>query len=126
MDRKQTVRRFVDEAVNAGRDEVIDELFTADMAGPTREWFGAFRRSFPDMHMDLLELVAEGDRVVARFACSATHSGDWRGHPPTGRRFEGVDEVYFFTFTGDRISTVWGIEDTLERFRQLGLDPAAG
>ena len=126
MDRKQTVRRFVDEAVNAGRDEVIDELFTADMAGPTREWFGAFRRSFPDMHMDLLELIAERDRVVGRFACSATHSGDWRGHPPTGRRFEGVDEVYFFTFAGDRISTVWGIEDTLERFRQLGLDPAAG
>jgi len=126
VDRKQTVRRFVDEAVNAGRDEIIDELFTDDMAGQTREWCGAFRRSFPDMHMDLLELVAEGDRVVARFACSATHSGDWRGHAPSGRRFEGVDEVYFFTFAGDRISAVWGIEDTLERFRQLGLDPAAG
>lgn len=126
MDRKQTVRRLVDEAVNADRDEVIDGLFTADTAGPTREWFGAFRRSFPDMQMDLLELVAEGDRVAARFACSATHSGDWRGHPPTGRRFEGVDEVYLFTFAGDRISAVWGLEDTLERFRQLGLDPVAG
>ena len=126
MDRKQTVRRFVDEAINAGRDEVVDELFTADTAGRVREWFGAFRRSFPDMQMELLELVAEGDRVVARFACSATHSGDWRGHPPTGRRFEGVDEVYFFTFAGERISAVWGIEDTLERFRQLGLEPAAG
>ena len=76
--------------------------------------------------MDLLELVVEGDRVAARFACSATHSGHWRGHPPTGRRFERVDEVYFFTFAGDRISAVWGIEGTLERFRQLGLDPAAG
>jgi predicted ester cyclase len=126
VDRKQTVPRFVDEAVNAGRGEVIDELFTDDMAGQTREWFGAFRRSFPDMHMELLELVAEGDRVVARFACSATHSGDWRGHPPTGRRFEGVDEVYFFTFADDRISAIWGIEDTLERFPQLGLDPGTG
>ena len=126
MDRKQTVRRFVDEAVNAGRDEVVDELFTAERAGRVREWFGAFRRSFPDMQMELLELVAEGDRVVPRFACSATHSGDWRGHPPTGRRFEGVDEVYFFTFASERISAVWGIEDTLERFRQLGLEPAAG
>ena len=74
MDRKQTVRRFVDEAVNGDRDEVIDELFTDDMAAGAREWFGAFRRSFPDMHMDLLELIAEGDRVVGRFACSATHS----------------------------------------------------
>lgn len=126
MDRKRTVRRFVNEAVNGGRDEVVDELFTADMAGWVREWFGAFRGSFPDMHMELVELVAEGDRVVGRFACSATHSGDWRGHPPTGRRFEGVDEVYFFTFAGDRIAAAWGIEDTLERFRQLGLDPAGG
>jgi predicted ester cyclase len=126
VDRKQTVRRFVEEAVNAGRDEVIDELVTPDMAARTREWFGAFRSSFPDVHMELLELVAEGETVVGRFACSATHLGEWRGHAPTGRRFERVDEVYFFTFSGERISAVWGIEDSLERFRQLGLDPAAG
>jgi predicted ester cyclase len=125
-DRKQTVRRFVDEAVNGGRDEVIEELFTHDAAVRAREWFGAFRGSFPDMRMELLELIAEGDRVVGRFACSATHLGDWRGHPPTGRRFERIDEVYFFTFAGDRIAEVWGIEDTLDRFRQLGLDPAGG
>jgi predicted ester cyclase len=118
---KETVRRFVDEAVNGGRDEVIDELFTSDMAGWVREWFGAFRGSFPDMHMELLELVADGNTVVGRFACSATHLGDWRGHPPTGRRFERVDEVYFFTFEGDRIAAAWGIEDTLDRFQQLGL-----
>ena len=61
--------------------------------------------------------------MVGRFACSATHLGDWRGHRPTGRRFEAVDEVYFFKFTDDRIDGVWGIEDTLDRFRQLGLDP---
>ena len=126
MDRKQTVRRFVDEAVNGARDDVIDELFTADAAAWARDWFGAFRGSFPDMHMELLDLIAEGDRVVARFACSATHLGDWRGHAPTGRRFEGVDEVYFFTFAGDRIAKLWGIEDTLERFRQLDLDPGSG
>jgi predicted ester cyclase len=124
VNRKETVRRFVDEAVNDGRDELIDELFTDEMAGWVREWFGAFRSSFPNMHMELLDLVAEDDQVVARFACSATHLGDWRGHPPTGRRFERVDEVYFFTFAGERIGAVWGIEDTLERFRQLGLDPA--
>jgi predicted ester cyclase len=126
VDHKQTVRRFVDEAVNAGRDEVIDELFTPAMTSWVREWFGAFRGSFPDMHMELLDVVAEDDSVVARFACSATHLGDWRGHPPTGRRFERVDEVYFFSFSGDRISAVWGIEDTLDRFQQLGLDPKAG
>jgi predicted ester cyclase len=87
-----------------------------------REWLGAFRRSFPDLRMELVELVAEGHTVVGRFACSATHTGEWRGHPPTGRRFENIDEVYFFTFAGDRIAGLWGVEGTLDRFDQLGLD----
>jgi predicted ester cyclase len=126
MDRKALVRRFVDEAVNGGRDELIDELFTAEMAAFGREWFGAFRGSFPDVHMDVVELVADGETVVGRFECSATHLGEWRGNAPTGRRFEKVDEVYFFTFSGDRIASVWGLEDTLDRFHQLGLDPPAG
>jgi predicted ester cyclase len=123
VDSKTIVRRFVDEAVNGGREELIDELFTSDVTGWVRDWFGAFRRSFPDLDMRTVAIVAEGDTVVGRFACSATHLGDWRGHAPTGRRFEDVDEVYFFSFEADRIAAVWGIEDTLDRFRQLGLEP---
>jgi predicted ester cyclase len=123
MDNKQTVQRFVEEAVNGGQDELVDELFTSEAAAFAREWFGAFRRSFPDLRMDVIELIREGDSVVGRFSCSATHLGDWRGHPPTGRRFEGVDEVYFFRFAGDRIAAVWGIEDNIDRYRQLGLTP---
>jgi predicted ester cyclase len=117
------VRRFVDEAVNGGHDELIGELFAPEMEESAREWFGAFRASFPDVHMDVVELVAEGDTVVGRFECSATHLGEWRGNAPTGRRFEKVDEVYFFTFSGDRIASVWGLEDTLGRFQQLRLEP---
>jgi predicted ester cyclase len=123
VDSKAIVRRFVDEAVNGGHDALIDELFTDEMSDWVRDWFGAFRRSFPDLHMRTVALVAEGDTVVGRFACSATHRGEWRGHAPTGRRFEDVDEVYFFTFQGERISAVWGLEDTLDRFHQLGLEP---
>jgi predicted ester cyclase len=123
VDNKETVRRFVDEAVNRGREEIIDELFAGEITASVREWFGAFRRSFPDLQMELVELVAEGDKVVGRFACSGTHTGEWRGHSATGRRFENVDEVYFFAFAGDRIAGVWGVEDTLDRFVQLGLDP---
>ena len=126
MDRKEAVRRFVDEAVNGGHDELITELFAPALTASVRDWFGSFRRSFPDMRMEIVQLVAEGDTVVARFACSATHLGEWRGYSPTGRRFEGVDEVYFFGFEGDRIVMVWGIEDTLDRFRQLALEPRDG
>jgi predicted ester cyclase len=123
VDAKATVRQLIDEAINGGREELIDDLFIPERAGWARDWFGSFRRSFPDLEMELVELIAEGDTVVGRFACSATHLGEWRGNPPTGRRFEGVDEVYFFRFEGDRIGNVWAVEDTLDRFRQLGLDP---
>lgn len=124
MDRKDLVRRFMDEGVNGDNQNLIDELFVTAMQDWAREWFGSFRLSFPDMRMELVELVADGDTVVGRFSCSATHEGEWRGHAPTARRFENVDEVYFFTFEGDRIARLWGIEDSLDRFRQLGLDPS--
>ena len=93
MTPKDSVHRFIEEAVNGGRDELVHDLFTPESAGFAREWFGSFRASFPDMRMETLELVAENETVVGRFACSATHLGDWRGHGPTGRRFVAVDEV---------------------------------
>ena len=59
-------------------------------------------------------------KPVARFICSGTHLGAWRGHEPTGRRFR-VDEVYFFEFVDARIAKAWGLEDTYKRLRQLRL-----
>jgi predicted ester cyclase len=44
------------------------------------------------------------------------------GHPPTGRRFEDVAEVYFFRLDDGRIAEAWGLEDNATRLRQLGLD----
>ena len=42
-------------------------------------------------------------------------------HPATGCRFMNVAEVYFFRVVHGRIAEVWGLEDTTERLRQLGL-----
>ena len=46
--------------------------------------------------MDVVDVVAEADKVVGHFKCSGTHEGEWRGHPATGRRFQDVDEIYVF------------------------------
>jgi hypothetical protein len=56
------------------------------------------------------------------FTCSATHAGEVRGDAATGRRFENVEEVYFFSFAEGRIEEAWGLEDTVDRMRQLGLE----
>ncbi len=118
---KAVVRRLVDEVLNAGRLEVIDELYAPALAPRARRWIAPFRASFPDAHMAVVELIAEGDTVVGRFRCSGTHLGPWRGHAPTGRRFERIDEVYIFQFSGGSIARAWGLEDTLRRIEQLGL-----
>jgi predicted ester cyclase len=119
--RKRSLRRLVDEVMNARNLDVLGELCTPAMARRWRAWVTPFQVSFPDMRMEVVALVEEGDTVVGRFTCSGTHSGEWRGRAPSGRRFDDVDEVYFFTFDGERIAAAWGLEDTLDRLRQLGL-----
>jgi predicted ester cyclase len=69
--------------------------------------------------LDLQEMVAEGDVVVARWKCRGTHSGRWMGKEPTGKAME-VDEVFFFRFKDGLIDDMWGLEDTWTRQRQLG------
>ena len=122
-DPKAVVRRFV-EVMNAGDLDLLAEVCEPGLARRLRDWIAPFLRSFPDMRMEVVELIAEGERVVGRFRCSATHRGRWRGHEPTGRRFEGIDEVGFYTVRDGRIVESWAIEDTLDRLRQLGLPPA--
>jgi len=118
---KAVVRRLVEEVLNGGRMAVIDELYALALAPEATAWIAPFRASFPDVHMEVIELIAEGDTVVGRFTCSGTHLGDWLGHVPTGRRFEAVDEVGIYRFRNGRIVENWGLEDNLGRLEQLGL-----
>ncbi len=118
---KAVVRKLVDEVMNAGHMDVIDDIYTPQLAPAARRWIAPFRESFPDVHMTIVDLIAEADKVVARFTCSGTHEGTWRGHPPTGRRFHNIAEVYIFTIRDGRITSAWGLEDTHTRMRQLGI-----
>lgn len=125
-DPKDVVRRLVDEVMNRGDIDVLDDLYAPRLAPTARRWVEPFLASFSDVHMRIVELVAEGETVVGRFACSGTHTGTWLGRPPTRRRFTNVAEVYFFRVVDGRITRAWGLEDTAERLRQLGLGGEAG
>jgi predicted ester cyclase len=119
---KTVVRRLV--------DEILKRRPLGGHRGPRAGRGGqavdrAFRASFPDVNMEIVELTAEGDKVVGRFTCSATHLGEWLGQAP-GRRFERVDEVSIFRFRDGKIVQVWSLEDTLGRLRQLGFTTQHG
>ena len=122
---KLLVRRLVEEAVNPGNPDVLDEVATGEFAVAARSWVGPFRGSFPDFTMEIVDLVADSERVAAHFRCSGTHLGEWMGHPPTGRRFEDVDEIYIFRVRGGKLADGFGVEDNIRRMRQLGLGTRA-
>ncbi len=118
-DNKRLVARAVAEVINGGDLNVVDQLYAPEIAQAAKDWVVPFRAAFPDVRMETVALVGEGDTVVGHFRCSGTHTGPWMGRPGTGRTFRGVREVYWFTVTGGRIVDWWGLEDNDDRRRQL-------
>ena len=117
---KALVRRLVDEVINGGRLDLVEELFAPELVGPVRQADTSFRAAFPDWREEIVDLVAEGDKVAARFRCSGTFQGEFMGAAPNGR-WQEVDEVYFLRVRDGRIVEYWGLEDNLTRMRQLGV-----
>jgi predicted ester cyclase len=120
---KAMVRRMV-EGINAGVEEAtVDELFAPRAARRVKRLFAEFRTAFPDWQEEIVQLVAEGDAVAGRFRCSGTHRGEFLGEAPTGKRMD-VEEVFFLRVEEGKFVDFWGLEDSLNRMRQLGLLPS--
>jgi hypothetical protein len=97
-DNKQLVRRLVDEAVGGRNLDVLDQIADGEFAEIAKRWVSPFRSAFPDFEMEIVDLIAEDDRVAALFKCSGTHRGEWLGLPPSGRRFEASMRSTSFAF----------------------------
>jgi predicted ester cyclase/catechol 2,3-dioxygenase-like lactoylglutathione lyase family enzyme len=118
---KALVRRLV-EIVNEGDLEALEDVTSGQIAEAVRHWIGPFRDSFPDFHMEVSDVISEGDTVVGHFKCSGTHAGEWQGIPASGRRFENVDEIYIFRVENGKLASATAVvEDNLTRMRQLGV-----
>jgi predicted ester cyclase len=118
---KRLVHRLV-EIVNKREFDSIDEVASGQIASEARRWVGPFRDAFPDFRMQVVDVIAEDDKVVGYFKCCGTHQGEWGGHAPTGRRFESIDEIYVFRVEDGKLASALAtVEDNLTRLRQLGL-----
>ena len=114
------VRRFV-EIVNGGDLSGLDEVAAPGFADGARRWIAPFRESFPDFRLEVVDVIAEPGKAVGHFKCSGTNEGEWNGKPPTGRRFEDVDESYIFKVEDGKLAgALASLEDNVKRMRQLG------
>jgi steroid delta-isomerase-like uncharacterized protein len=129
------VRRFYEDFCNKRQLDLADELMTAGHqyhdpnvpagVGPAAmaEVIGTYQRGV-DGNWDVRDLMASGDRVVARWIGRGTHIGDINGIPPTGRKVE-VDAISIHRMEDGKIAENWTVWDTLGFLRQLGVIPEA-
>src|SRR5215211_7838844 len=89
---KAFVQRYVEEPWNKGNVDILDELcapnFHLEGLGGVEEFkaaIRAFRKSFPDLHFTVEEIIAEGDKVAYRWTARGTHQGEYEGIAPTGK-----------------------------------------
>jgi predicted ester cyclase len=127
-ERDQQVRQFVDEVWNKRNYDAVADLYSEHFVAPygtgpkaRAEMVQRYHRSFPDLHMDVDELIVAGDEtVVARLTLRGTDLGGYAGHPPTGRAAsEWV--VNILHFENDRVVREFVGADKLGLFIDLGV-----
>ena|ERR1051326_6025902 len=131
---KAFIRRWFDEVWNQGRAELIDEMSAPDTVATGighstesrgRAMFKAFytnmRETFPDLHVKIEDIVAEGDKVVVRLSVEATHTGNALA-PATGRKVSFL-AIVMARLANGRIVEAWNAIDQLGILHQIGVLP---
>ncbi|MFJ3378853.1 ester cyclase [Curtobacterium sp. NPDC090217] len=115
------------------QDRPLEERFTVDFIdhdaadgqpsdGSGIAWFWEqFGEAFSDVQREDVETIATPTKVITISTLAGTHTGDWMGHAPTGRRFTGIRNVQVISFRDGRASERWGSTDQLGMLQQLGL-----
>src|ERR671917_2351172 len=108
---KTLVRREQQQLWNhTGELDAADELFAADQAQAAKHQAAHFRRGFPDVVSTIEEIIAEGDKVVARWRSRATHQGQYMGISPTGKEVEFTG-ISIYRIEEGKIAESWNSED---------------
>ena len=136
---KEIVRRVLAEFWLGGNVGLLDELFDPDyvnheLSRPEvkglaayKEWANgvrlAWKRGFPDFTITIEDLVAEGDRVAKRWILRGTHTGEFLGIPPTGRKVTML-AMTLYRIVGGKVREIYWNYDALGLMQQLGGIPA--
>jgi predicted ester cyclase len=136
-DIKNLYRRFMEEVPNRGNFAVADEMLADDVIeyetlppglppdkNGIMQLFRMVRAAFPDLHITIDDLIAEGDRVAARVTLRGTHRGEFLGFAPTGNKI-AYGAIDISRFVDGKLVEHWGVPDYLDLMQQLGAGPAA-
>jgi steroid delta-isomerase-like uncharacterized protein len=132
---KKRIAEFTEEIWHKGNLDRLEEFIAPDYIRHTSQYreggrdvigiddarksIAALRTVFPDIHFDADDVLCDGDKVVARWTCTGTHRGEFRGIAPTGKRvsFTGIN---IYRLRDGKIVERWASEDAVSLLQQLG------
>ncbi len=130
---KALARHVIEEMFNNGNLDVADEYIAPDyenhdpampedIHGPEgfKEYVGAYRSAFPDLHIQIEDQIAEGDKVATRWTGAGTHEGELAGIAPTGNHvtLPGMEIV---RISEGKLVEGWEGYDSMTMMQQLGV-----
>ena len=128
---KQIIRQYYEDILSKGDIGLVDELIAPDYVAhhsgypgyadrdAFKEVLRMHRGAMPDMQVSVADLIAEGDRVVARFTTRGTHLGHFQGTAPTGGKVEATG-IGIHRIRGGQVVEEWFEEDMATMLEQLG------
>lgn len=125
QENKELVRRFVEQVWHGRQLDKVGEFIGDEQLDESIEHIQQFLTAFPDVQITIEDLIAEGDKVVARLRASATNTGPFAGQPPTGKKVQ-IHSIRIYRIAGGRIVDTWAMQDRLGLLEQLGLVQSAG
>jgi steroid delta-isomerase-like uncharacterized protein len=132
-ERKGQFRRLSNETFNQGNLDICDEVFAAHCSfhnpsfpveGVTgfKDQVRQLREAYPDLHLDVHDILSDGDMTAARWTMGGTSRGEFRGLPATGKTFV-MTGMTIDKWDDERIVEEWTDYDLLGGLRQLGIIP---
>jgi predicted ester cyclase len=134
-DLKALSRRWFEEVWNKGRSSAIDEMFHptgvshglsqgAALVGPSafRRFYDLMRSAFPDVQVNVEDVLQENDQSAIRFSFTGTHTGDGFGVAATGRRVRGTG-ISIIRWKRGQIVEAWDEFDAAGLIGQLQTPP---
>ena len=132
---KAIIRRLFEELWNKGNLSLAEQLFTPNYThhdssspdfghGPESERKRAtlYRTAFPDLHLTIEDIIAEGDTVMTRWTCRGTHKGDLNGIAPTGKQVT-ISGMTVARLANGKLAEGYVNWDALGLMQQLGVVP---
>ncbi|HMV46824.1 MAG TPA: ester cyclase [Blastocatellia bacterium] len=129
---KAIERRFVEEFWNENKLDSVEEFYAADYrrhdpntpgvaSGPegVRQVAAMLRAAFPDVRLEIEDMLAEGDLVATRWTATSTHLGEYQGIAPTGKRLS-VSGISITRFADGKITDEWVSWDAAGLLNAIG------